>query len=92
MLRRPHRIPGPDRVTRSARPLASHGTAGGRRAIPNGLAAARSVCGRSGVAETGWLERELPESYQGFPVRFPFPSDPGLSHKVEIATVSVQSR
>lgn len=34
------------------------------------------------------LERELPESYRGLPVRFPLTWDPGLSHKVEIATVS----
>jgi hypothetical protein len=34
------------------------------------------------------LEQELPESYRGFPVRFPVTWDPGPSHKVEIATVS----
>lgn len=34
------------------------------------------------------LEQELPESYRGFPVRFPITWDPGLSHRVEIATVS----
>ena len=34
------------------------------------------------------LERELPEFYRGFPVRFPLTWDPSLSHKVEIATVA----
>jgi hypothetical protein len=34
------------------------------------------------------LERELPESYQGLPVRFPLTWDPSHSHKVEIATVA----
>jgi hypothetical protein len=34
------------------------------------------------------LEQELPESYRGFPVRFPVTWDPGPSHQVEIATVS----
>jgi hypothetical protein len=34
------------------------------------------------------LEQELPESYRGFPVRFPVTWDPGPSHKVEVATVS----
>lgn len=37
---------------------------------------------------TRLLEQELPESYQGFPVRFPVTWDPGPSHKVELATVS----
>lgn len=37
---------------------------------------------------TGLLERELPESYGGFPVRFPVTWDPSLSHKVEVATVA----
>ena len=34
------------------------------------------------------LERELPESYQGLPVRFPLTWDPAVSHKVEIATAA----
>ena len=34
------------------------------------------------------LERELPESYRGFPVRFPVTWNPSLSHKVEVATVT----
>lgn len=34
------------------------------------------------------LEEELPESYRGFPVRFPVTWDPSASHKVDIATVS----
>jgi hypothetical protein len=34
------------------------------------------------------LERELPESYRGLPVRFPLTWDPGLSHKVDVATVA----
>lgn len=34
------------------------------------------------------LERELPESYQGWPVRFPVSWDPSLSHQVEVATVT----
>ena len=34
------------------------------------------------------LERELPESYQGYPVRFPVTWDSSLSHKVEVATVA----
>ena len=33
------------------------------------------------------LDRELPESYQGWPVRFPVSWDPSLSHQVEVATV-----
>lgn len=37
---------------------------------------------------TGLLERELPESYRGFPVRFPVTWNPSLSHKVEVATVA----
>jgi hypothetical protein len=34
------------------------------------------------------LERELPESYRGFPVRFPVTWEPTLTHNVEIATVA----
>ncbi len=37
---------------------------------------------------SGLLERELPEFYQGYPVRFPVTWDPSLSHKVEVATVA----
>jgi hypothetical protein len=37
---------------------------------------------------SGLLDRELPESYRGFPVRFPVTWDPSLSHKVEVATVA----
>jgi hypothetical protein len=33
------------------------------------------------------LERELPKSYRGFPVRFPVTWDRSFTHKVEIATV-----
>jgi Domain of unknown function (DUF4037) len=34
------------------------------------------------------LERELPESYRGFPVRFPVTWDPSRTHKIEVATVA----
>jgi hypothetical protein len=34
------------------------------------------------------LERELPQSYRGYPVRFPVTWDRSPSHKVEVATVS----
>jgi hypothetical protein len=34
------------------------------------------------------LERELPVSYRGLPVRFPVTWDPSLSHKVTVATVA----
>jgi len=34
------------------------------------------------------LERELPEFYRGFPVRFPVTWDRSVTHKVEIATVA----
>jgi hypothetical protein len=34
------------------------------------------------------LERELPESYRGYPVRFPVTWDTSLSHKVDVATVA----
>jgi len=37
---------------------------------------------------SGLLERELPESYQGYPVRFPVTWDSSPSHKVEVATVA----
>src|SRR2546426_3222118 len=37
---------------------------------------------------SGLLERELPESYQGYPVRFPVTWDISPSHKVEVATVA----
>ena len=36
----------------------------------------------------GLLERELPQSYRGYPVRFPLTWDSSLSHKVEVATVA----
>jgi len=36
----------------------------------------------------GLLERELPESYRGLPVRFPLTSDSSLSHRVDVATVA----
>jgi hypothetical protein len=34
------------------------------------------------------LERELPESYRGFPVRFAVTWNPSVSHKIEVATVA----
>jgi Domain of unknown function (DUF4037) len=34
------------------------------------------------------LERELPESYQGYPVRFPMTWDRSVSHNVEVDTVA----
>jgi Domain of unknown function (DUF4037) len=34
------------------------------------------------------LERLLPESYRGFPVRFPVTWDTSLTHKVDVATVA----
>lgn len=34
------------------------------------------------------LEQELPDAYQGFPVRFPLTWDPSPSHKIEVATVA----
>ena len=34
------------------------------------------------------LERELPESYRGLPVRFPVTWSPSVSHKIEVATVA----
>jgi Domain of unknown function (DUF4037) len=34
------------------------------------------------------LERELPEEFRGFPVRFPVTWDASLSHRVEVATVA----
>jgi Domain of unknown function (DUF4037) len=34
------------------------------------------------------LERELPKSYRGYPVRFPVTWDSSFTHKVEIATVA----
>src|SRR5499427_3002299 len=37
---------------------------------------------------TGLLEHGLPESYRGYPVRFPLTRDPALTHKVEVATVT----
>jgi len=36
----------------------------------------------------GQLEQELPESYQGLPVRFPVTWDSSLSHQIDIATVA----
>ena len=36
---------------------------------------------------TGLLERELPESYRGLPVRFPVTWDPSVSHQIEVATI-----
>src|SRR5690349_10415937 len=37
---------------------------------------------------TALLERGLPESYGGYPVRFPLTWDSALTHKVEVATVT----
>jgi hypothetical protein len=37
---------------------------------------------------TRLLERGLPESYRGYPVRFPLTWDSELAHKVEVATVA----
>src|SRR5215470_1291072 len=37
---------------------------------------------------SGLLERELPDSYRGYPVKFPVSWDLALSHKVEVATVA----
>jgi Domain of unknown function (DUF4037) len=37
---------------------------------------------------TALLERRLPESYRGYPVRFPLTWDSALTHKVEVATVA----
>jgi hypothetical protein len=37
---------------------------------------------------TGLLDRGLPESYRGYPVRFPVIRDSALTHKVEVATVA----
>ena len=37
---------------------------------------------------SGLLERDLPESYRGWPVRFPVTWDTSVSHKVEVATVA----
>ena len=37
---------------------------------------------------TGLLERGLPDSYRGYPVRFPVTWDPALTHKVDVATVA----
>jgi hypothetical protein len=37
---------------------------------------------------SGLLETELPESYRGWPVRFPVTWDTSVSHKVEVATVA----
>src|SRR5258708_7162168 len=37
---------------------------------------------------SGLLERELPGSWRGQPVRFPVTWDPSLSHNVEVATVA----
>jgi hypothetical protein len=37
---------------------------------------------------TELLERGLPESYRGHPVRFPLTWDSALTHKVEVATVT----
>jgi hypothetical protein len=36
----------------------------------------------------GVLEQQLPESYQGFPVRFPVTWNPSPAHKIEVATVA----
>jgi Domain of unknown function (DUF4037) len=44
---------------------------------------------RGAVPQIGdLLERELPESYRGWPVRFPMTWDSSVSHKVEVATVA----
>lgn len=37
---------------------------------------------------TGLLDRELPESYRGYPVRFPVTWDASPGHRVEVATVA----
>lgn len=37
---------------------------------------------------TGLLERELPGSYRGHPVRFPVTWDPSRTHNVDVATVA----
>ena len=37
---------------------------------------------------SGLLEEKLPESYRGFPVRFPVTREPSRAHKVEVATVA----
>jgi hypothetical protein len=37
---------------------------------------------------SGLLEQQLPESYQGFPVRFPVTWDSSRAHKIEVATVA----
>lgn len=37
---------------------------------------------------SGLLERELPESFLGYPVRFQVSWDPSVSHKVEVTTVA----
>jgi hypothetical protein len=37
---------------------------------------------------TGLLERELPGSYRGYPVRFPVTWDNAVTHKVDVATVA----
>jgi Domain of unknown function (DUF4037) len=36
----------------------------------------------------GVLEQQLPESYRGFPVRFPVTWNPSPAHKIEVATVA----
>ena len=37
---------------------------------------------------SGLLEEKLPESYRGFPVRFPVTWEPSRAHKVEVSTVA----
>jgi hypothetical protein len=36
----------------------------------------------------GLLDEKLPESYRGFPVRFPFTGDSSPSHQIDAATVA----
>ncbi len=44
---------------------------------------------RAAVPEiSSLLERELPRSYRGFPVRFPVTWDAALTHQVDVATVA----
>ena len=46
-------------------------------------------CDRDAVPQVSeLLERELPESYRGFPVRFPVTWSPSLSHQVDVATLA----
>jgi len=42
----------------------------------------------AGPGITALLERDLPQSYLGLPVRFGVTSDPGVRHQVQVATVA----